>query len=69
MSTPIADLRKEYTLTGLDVTDVTPDPMNQFKHWFDAALQAGVPEPNAMHLATVGADGRPAGIPFPSANG
>ena len=61
MSTPIADLRKEYTLTGLDVTDVTPDPMNQFKHWFDAALQAGVPEPNAMHLATVGADGRPAG--------
>lgn len=61
MATTIADLRKEYTLTGLDVTDVSLDPMNQFKQWFDAALQAGVPEPNAMHLATVGADGRPTG--------
>lgn len=61
MSTIIADLRKEYTLTGLDVTDVAADPITQFTRWFDAALQAGVPEPNAMHLATVDADGRPAG--------
>ena len=29
--------------------------------WFEAALGAGVPEPNAMHVSTVTADGRPDG--------
>jgi pyridoxamine 5'-phosphate oxidase len=57
----IADLRKEYTLNGLDVTDVAPNPITQFRQWFDAALQAGIPEPNAMHLATVSAEGYPSG--------
>lgn len=57
----IADLRKEYTLTGLDVADVAPDPIAQFRMWFEAALQADLQEPNAMHLATVDAEGRPAG--------
>lgn len=61
MAGAIADLRKEYTLNGLDVTDVSPDPLAQFQRWFDAALRAGVPEPNALHLATIGPDGRPAG--------
>ena len=61
MSTTIADLRKEYTLTGLDVADVVSNPIHQFQRWFDEALKAGLPEPNAMHLATVNADGRPAG--------
>ena len=35
------------------------DPIDQFRHWFDQALNAQLPEPNAMTLATVGADGRP----------
>ncbi len=61
MSATLSDLRKEYTLAGLDLTDVLPDPMAQFKRWFDAALGAGVAEPNAMHLSTVTADGRPDG--------
>lgn len=61
MSATLSDLRKEYTLAGLDLTDVLPDPMAQFRRWFDAALGAGVPEPNAMHLSTVNADGRPDG--------
>ena len=61
MSTSLSDLRKEYTLAGLDLTDVLPNPMAQFQNWFDAALGAGVPEPNAMHLSTVNADGRPTG--------
>jgi len=61
MSATLSDLRKEYTLAGLDLTDVLPDPMAQFQRWFDAALGAGVPEPNAMHLSTVNADGRPDG--------
>ena len=57
----IADLRKEYTLNGLDKSDVLPDPIAQFQEWFNAALAAGVHEPNAMHLATVGSDGQPSG--------
>lgn len=61
MSITIADLRKEYTLNGLDVADVAADPITQFRQWFDAALQAGIPEPNAMHLATVSPEGRPSG--------
>ena len=43
------------------VTDVLPDPIAQFRQWFDAALQAHVPEPNAMHVSTVSAGGRPDG--------
>ena len=61
MPSTISDLRKEYTLNGLDVADVSPDPIVQFRRWFEAALGANVPEPNAMHLNTVTADGRPDG--------
>lgn len=61
MPSAISELRKEYTLNGLDTTDVSADPLTQFRQWFDAALAAGLPEPNAMHLSTVSADGRPDG--------
>ncbi len=46
---------------GLDSADVLPDPIAQFRQWFDAAVQAGIPEPNAMHLSTVDQNGRPSG--------
>ncbi|WP_420150472.1 pyridoxamine 5'-phosphate oxidase [Spirosoma sp.] len=61
MSAAISDLRNEYTLSGLDTTDVLSDPIAQFRLWFDAALNAHVPEPNAMHVSTVTAEGRPDG--------
>ncbi len=61
MPSDIRDLRNEYTLSGLDITDVLPDPIAQFRQWFDAAVQANVPEPNAMHVSTVSAGGRPDG--------
>lgn len=55
----IARLRKEYTLASLSEPDAAPDPIEQFSQWFDEARQAQLPEPNAMSVATVGADGRP----------
>jgi pyridoxamine 5'-phosphate oxidase len=55
----VADLRKEYTRRGLSEADAAADPIAQFQAWFDEALAAGLTEPNAMTLATVGADGRP----------
>lgn len=60
MDTTLADLRKEYTQQSLDRADVLPDPVEQFERWFAAAQEAQIHEPNAMNLATVSADGRPA---------
>jgi len=54
-----ADLRREYTTRGLLERDVDPDPFRQFGAWFKEALDGGVMEPNAMTLATVGADLKP----------
>jgi pyridoxamine 5'-phosphate oxidase len=55
-----AQLRVEYQRASLDERDVDRDPLRQFARWFEEAIAARVPEPNAMTLATVGADGRPA---------
>ncbi len=53
----VARLRKEYTRTGLEGTD--PDPIEQFRRWFEETMAAGLHEPNAMTLATATPDGRP----------
>lgn len=53
------DLRTEYKKASLLESDVLADPIAQFHRWFDDALKAGVPEPNAMGAATVGADLQP----------
>jgi pyridoxamine 5'-phosphate oxidase len=55
----IADLRRNYARETLDERDVAHDPIEQFGRWFDEALRAELPEPNAMALATASADGRP----------
>jgi len=55
----IAALRKSYERDELDESASAADPLTQFQTWFDQALKAQLPEPNAMTLATVGADGRP----------
>ncbi|HXF46480.1 MAG TPA: pyridoxamine 5'-phosphate oxidase [Burkholderiaceae bacterium] len=55
----IADLRTEYKRGALDEAHADPDPIRQFRRWFDEALAAEVAEPNAMALATADAAGRP----------
>jgi pyridoxamine 5'-phosphate oxidase len=55
----LADLRKSYERDALDESASEPDPLRQFERWMEQALAADLPEPNAMTLATVGADGRP----------
>jgi len=59
MSKTIADMRKEYSRQSLEVSDVADNPVRQFEKWFDEALQSSLPEPNAMHLATVTPEGKP----------
>jgi len=55
----LADLRLDYGRASLSEEDVLDDPIAQFGKWFEEALAAQVNEPNAMSVATVGADGRP----------
>ncbi len=57
--TELAALRKSYELAELDEAASDADPMRQFTLWLDQAIAAQLPEPNAMTLATVGADLRP----------
>jgi pyridoxamine 5'-phosphate oxidase len=57
--TSIADLRKSYERAELDESASQADPLAQFGLWFQQALDAQLPEPNAMTLATVGEDARP----------
>ena len=55
----LADLRQEYARAELSRTHVADDPIEQFRAWFNQALDSEVEEPNAMTLATAGADGAP----------
>jgi pyridoxamine 5'-phosphate oxidase len=55
----IADLRQEYMRAGLSEAQADPDPLRQFERWFGDALQAKLPLPNAMTLATSGPGGAP----------
>ncbi|MGB0723634.1 MAG: pyridoxamine 5'-phosphate oxidase [Gammaproteobacteria bacterium] len=55
----IADLRREYVYAGLSRADLDEDPFAQFEKWFQQASDAEVEQPNAMSLATAGADGMP----------
>jgi pyridoxamine 5'-phosphate oxidase len=55
----IADLRQDYLLKSLDVSDVNANPFSQFEKWFDEALKSEILEPNAMTLATVSSEGKP----------
>jgi pyridoxamine 5'-phosphate oxidase len=55
----LARLRKSYERAELDEAASKADPTEQFELWLKQALDAQLPEPNAMTLATVGSDGRP----------
>jgi len=59
MKTSIADLRKSYERAALNDSDSLADPRLQFEHWLNQAIEAEIPEPNAMTLATVSSDLRP----------
>jgi pyridoxamine 5'-phosphate oxidase len=52
-------MRNEYMRASLDEADAAADPFAQFQRWFDEAVRAELPTPNAMTLATVAADGAP----------
>ncbi|MCO6011242.1 pyridoxamine 5'-phosphate oxidase [Actinoallomurus purpureus] len=55
----VAAIRESYAGAGLHARDLAADPLTQFGTWFTDAVGAALPEPNAMVLSTVDADGRP----------
>lgn len=55
----LQNLRQDYSAATLSEKDASANPMKQFDKWFNEALEAKIPEPNAMALATATADGRP----------
>ncbi|WP_326819830.1 pyridoxamine 5'-phosphate oxidase [Streptosporangium sp. NBC_01639] len=55
----LAGLRRTYQGLPLLEAEVAPDPVSQFAAWFGEAVDAGLPEPNAMVVATSSAGGRP----------
>jgi len=55
----ISDIRIDYSLKSLELSDVLPSPIDQFQVWINEAIQAKVFEVNAMNLSTIKEDGRP----------
>jgi|SRR5665213_1854619 len=55
----LENLRNEYKAASLSENDSKADPVKQFETWFNEAIEAKMPEPNAMTLATATTDGRP----------
>lgn len=52
-------MRSEYAADELTETRGGADPFGLFEAWFSDAIAAGIPEPNAMAVATATPDGRP----------
>ena len=55
----IAHLRREYTRGGLRRKDLPDDPLSLFEHWLGQAVEAQLPDPTAMSVATVDENGQP----------
>ncbi len=55
----IQSLRKEYSTASLSEQDIHSSPFMQFEIWMQQAVEALVPEPNAMNLSTVSSLGKP----------
>ncbi len=61
MDERLSDMRRSYRGGSLSESDLASDWLTQLRRWLDEAARAGLPEPNAMVLATAGADGAPGG--------
>jgi pyridoxamine 5'-phosphate oxidase len=59
MELKLEDFRREYTQGGLDFADLAASPFEQFNLWMEQTIKSGIPDPNAMTIATVDATGQP----------
>lgn len=59
MTKHVPAMRISYELNQLGDKDVDPDPIAQFRLWFDEVCATDIAEANAMVISTVGEDCRP----------
>ncbi len=59
MGLDLQSLRREYLRGGLHLEDLSASPIDQFEVWMAQAVQADIPDPTAMVLATASPDGQP----------
>jgi pyridoxamine 5'-phosphate oxidase len=59
MELKLDDFRREYTQGGLELGDLAASPFEQFNRWMEQTIKSGMPDPNAMTIATVDASGQP----------
>ena len=55
----LRDRRVQYETAGLDLADLAATPIQQWHHWYDDVVEAGVAEPNAMTVSSIDAEGQP----------
>lgn len=55
----LQNIRREYSLGELRREDLNPDPIKQFDQWLKQSIEAQLPDPTAMTIATVSPDGQP----------
>ncbi|MCW8107392.1 pyridoxamine 5'-phosphate oxidase [Alteromonas ponticola] len=55
----ISDIRRQYRLCTLDESQLTDDPIVLFERWLKDVIEAEVPDPTAMTVATVAKNGQP----------
>ncbi|MDC0611974.1 pyridoxamine 5'-phosphate oxidase [Vibrio sp.] len=55
----LSDIRREYTKGGLRRKDLCDNPIEQFEKWLQQAIDAQLPDPTAMTVATVDSTGQP----------
>ena len=55
----LSSMRTDYTAGRLTEEELAPTWVEQFDRWFSDAVAAGLPEPNAVVVATADADGAP----------
>ena len=59
MNRDISSIRKDYQLASLDEASTAANPIDQFEHWWEDAIQSNIDEVNAFVLSTVNANGTP----------
>ena len=55
----LRDRRIQYETAGLDFADLDESPIQQWHAWYIEAAEAELPEPNAMAVGTIDAEGMP----------
>lgn len=57
----VANNRREYEGIPLVESQVSSDPIIQFRVWFQEAVDSGLRDPTAFHLSTANSEGVPSG--------